>query len=262
MEREVALSGETGVVAIESGHLNLRKEPGMEAEVLHKLPAGCVLTQHVKKGVWLKVKAWSGHDGQEGWVHSKYVRLEPDLTKIDEGDKEGDPDPYVYSQVVGQPFHGKPQPGDAEQGRIGDCYFVAAMIALASRPGGHHPGGTASHCGRPSPLRHHLPPLGGEARRRGGPVGGQQPSDDPRPLQGPQDQQGCRGILGHPADGGLTSPRKRQGWSRLNSKLVSFGCDLSLGRGCSQAIHNCHLRPVFFTPPRGLTAALVGFCGA
>lgn len=136
-EREVPLGGETGIVNTKSGNLNLREAPGEESKQIDKFPAGTVMTRHAQKGKWLKVKVWSGHDGKEGWIHGDYFLLQPGLTLNDEeGPDKGKPDDYVFTEVTGQPFHGAPSADQAAQGAIGDCYLIAAMGALAARPGG------------------------------------------------------------------------------------------------------------------------------
>ncbi len=130
------MGGETGIVATNGGDLHLRDKPSLDGSILDKFPSGTVLTAHAKQGDWMQVKVWSGAKGKEGWIHSDWWLAQPDLTKQDDGDNKGDPDPYVYEKVVGQPFQGKPAPADAAQGSIGDCYLIAAMGALAAQPGG------------------------------------------------------------------------------------------------------------------------------
>ncbi len=128
------LRGDTAVVT--AGELHLRKDAGIDNESLKLLPKGTVVTRHAKKGKWYQVKAWSGLKGLEGWVHGRHILPQPDLTPNEDTKETGDPDPYVYEQVVGQPFHGSPTATDAAQGSIGDCYLIAAMGALAAQPAG------------------------------------------------------------------------------------------------------------------------------
>jgi len=128
------MRGDTAVV--KATELNLRKGAGIDNESIKLLPKGTVVTRHAKKGKWYQVKAWSGFKGLEGWVHGRHILPQPDLTPNEDTKEAGDPDPYVYSEVVGQPFHGNPTATDATQGSIGDCYLIAAMGALAAQPAG------------------------------------------------------------------------------------------------------------------------------
>lgn len=136
-EPEVKLRGGTAVVVTKSGNLHLREDASMEAKVLDKFAAGTVVTQHARKGDWVKVKVWSGNKGKTGWMNASYLKEQPGLTlNDDEGPDKGNPDDYVYEDVTGQPFHGSPSADQASQGAIGDCYLIAAMGAVAAQPGG------------------------------------------------------------------------------------------------------------------------------
>ena len=134
--REVPMNGETAAVLTKSGNLHLREEPSMDGKVLDKCPAGTVVTQHAKKGEWVKVKVWSGSGGKAGWMHGKYLKTQPGLTLKKDGDDKGNPQDYTYAEAKGKPFLGKPTVDQAKQGAIGDCYLIAAMGALAASPGG------------------------------------------------------------------------------------------------------------------------------
>jgi hypothetical protein len=136
-EPEVKLKGDTAVVATDSGDLHLRDAPGLEASVLDKFASGTVVTRHLSRAGWTQVKVWSGNKGKTGWMESTFLKLQPGLTlNDDEGTDKGNPDDYVFADVVGQPFHGSPSADQASQGSIGDCYLIAAMGAVAAQPGG------------------------------------------------------------------------------------------------------------------------------
>ena len=128
------MRGDTAIVTAAS--LTLHDKPDPESSSVKELSKGMVVTRHAKKGKWYQVKVWSGLDGVEGWVHADHILSQPDLTPNEDTDAKGDPDPYVYEQVVGQPFHGAPNAKQASQGSIGDCYLIAAMGALAAQPAG------------------------------------------------------------------------------------------------------------------------------
>ena len=128
------MSGDTAVVTASS--LHLREGAGIDNASIKELPKGTVVTRHAKKGKWYEVKAWSSFKGLKGWVHGSHILVQPDLTPNEDTKELGDPDPYVYEQVVGQPFHGTPNAKQATQGSIGDCYLIAAMGALAAQPAG------------------------------------------------------------------------------------------------------------------------------
>jgi hypothetical protein len=133
---ETPMGGETAIVLTKSGNLHLREEPSMDGTVIDKYAAGVVVTQHAKKGDWIKVKVWSGNKGKEGWMHADYLAAQPGLTLKDEGDEKGNPEDFTFAKAEGKAFDGKPTADQANQGAIGDCYLIAAMGALASTAGG------------------------------------------------------------------------------------------------------------------------------
>lgn len=58
-----------GIVATESGKLNLRKRPSTQSEILGKIPKGEMITITGAEGTWYSVE----YNGMRGYVSSEYV---------------------------------------------------------------------------------------------------------------------------------------------------------------------------------------------
>ena len=59
----------TGRVTVQSGNLNLRNKPGLEGDIIGKLPNGAVVTILGKTGNWYVVE----YQGQEGYASADYI---------------------------------------------------------------------------------------------------------------------------------------------------------------------------------------------
>jgi hypothetical protein len=98
--------------------------------LISKVPNGtaCKLLEVGKSRA--KVELRIGTEKKTGWVFKGYFTDQPALTPDDE--HKGLKDDYVFSKFAGDHSPKDPKGKDTAQGYIGDCYFVAAMAAVAN----------------------------------------------------------------------------------------------------------------------------------
>jgi N-acetylmuramoyl-L-alanine amidase len=64
--------GRTGKVTLNSGYLNIRREPSLNAAVIDMAPNGATLTVLNTVGDWYQVT----YNGKNGYAFSKYVKVQ------------------------------------------------------------------------------------------------------------------------------------------------------------------------------------------
>ncbi|MSP61577.1 MAG: hypothetical protein EXR72_14805 [Myxococcales bacterium] len=127
--------GDAAIKRMAGASMPKAKDGGMlTAETQSKLGVlakGTAVEVVAVKGDKLSVKVWSGHAGATTDVPLGSFQMEPALAMKD--DSPGQRDDYTYEQFTSVLWGpGGPSAGDVRQGYLGDCYFNAAMGAVAA----------------------------------------------------------------------------------------------------------------------------------
>ncbi|MSP60112.1 MAG: hypothetical protein EXR72_07175 [Myxococcales bacterium] len=134
---EGAVGGDDGPAI--AAHASVGDSGMLTAELKTKLDGNDVT---VPKGTYVVVKqvkkdgllcqVFSNFGGKEAVIPSASFKAEPALGHKSDVGHTTEPRDYGYQEYTSILWDGAPKPGDVAQGRLGDCYLIAAMGAVSA----------------------------------------------------------------------------------------------------------------------------------
>ena len=115
----------------DSGMLTRELEAKLDGKDVKLMQGTYVVVKQVA-GKNLVVKCYSAYGGKEATVPIDAFKAEPELAHKSDPGHTAEPHDFVYKEYTSILWDGAPKAGDVAQGRLGDCYLISAMGAVAA----------------------------------------------------------------------------------------------------------------------------------